>query len=233
MRLTNHLVSLWLPPLQGRGIQKEQGTRSTRNNLPVTQLQHLVDLVSFASGKGWTPATGGNFSALIQREPLEFWVTASGVDKTAVTEERLLKVDLTGKPVDGKGKASDETLLHVAIYQTTHAQFVAHTHSVWNTLASLSQSEVYEITGLEMIKAVGHKSHEETACIPILPNSQDIESLSGELRNIIRKYPQSVGVLLRGHGLYTWGSDIMETKRNLEGLEFLFEVQERRKHGSA
>jgi methylthioribulose-1-phosphate dehydratase len=31
-------------------------------------------------------------------------------------------------------------------------------------------------------------------------------------------------LLLRGHGLYTWGSDLAEAKRHVEILEFLLEV---------
>ncbi|HYU40972.1 MAG TPA: class II aldolase/adducin family protein, partial [Vicinamibacteria bacterium] len=39
------------------------------------------------------------------------------------------------------------------------------------------------------------------------------------------------GLLIRRHGLYTWGSDLDELKRHLEVLEFLLEVVGRRRDG--
>ncbi|MFQ9623914.1 MAG: class II aldolase/adducin family protein, partial [Enterobacteriaceae bacterium] len=37
--------------------------------------------------------------------------------------------------------------------------------------------------------------------------------------------PLRYGFLLRGHGLTCWGKDINEARRQLEGLEFLFECE--------
>jgi methylthioribulose-1-phosphate dehydratase len=35
-------------------------------------------------------------------------------------------------------------------------------------------------------------------------------------------------VLIRGHGLYTWGRNIVEAERHVEALEFLLETIGRR-----
>ena len=45
---------------------------------------------------------------------------------------------------------------------------------------------------------------------------------------MLRNYPVAHGVLLRRHGLYTWGESIAGARRHLEALEFLFEVESRR-----
>ena len=45
-------------------------------------------------------------------------------------------------------------------------------------------------------------------------------------------FPDAHGVLLRRHGLYTWGESIAGARRHLEALEFLFEVEARRILGS-
>jgi methylthioribulose-1-phosphate dehydratase len=37
-------------------------------------------------------------------------------------------------------------------------------------------------------------------------------------------------VLLRGHGLYTWGRTIEEAERHVEALEFLLETVGRQAH---
>jgi methylthioribulose-1-phosphate dehydratase len=41
---------------------------------------------------------------------------------------------------------------------------------------------------------------------------------------VLNRLPNTHGVLLRGHGLYTWGQDLREAKRHLEILEFLVEA---------
>lgn len=187
--------------------------------------EELAEMVRWAAGRGWTPATGGNFSARNSSEDLQFWVTPSGIDKGLTTPHQLILVDSNAKPVESGRKPSDEALLHAPIYELTEAKFVAHTHTVHNTLASLAQGSTFSISGLEMVKALrGNRTHEMTEYVPILENSQDIASLAKLLKANLLEFPNCHGILLRGHGLYTWGSDIFETKRHLEAFEFLFEV---------
>lgn len=170
---------------------------------------------------------------LLHKEPLRLLITPSGVDKGRVSVDELIELDESGTVVAGDGRPSAEALLHVPILQERHASVVVHTHSIWNTLASVfpgTENGELEINGYEMLKGLkGNPTHELTEVIPILENSQDIKSLSEELRQVLRKYPQCHAALLRGHGLYTWGEDIFETRRHLEVLEFLFEVIYRRR----
>jgi len=189
----------------------------------------LAELIREIHGRGWSPGTGGNYSRVLSNEPLRLLITPSGIDKGQVTPESLLIVDEAGKVVEGEMSSSAETLLHVAIAQETDAQVILHTHSVWNTLASLTKGNGLTITGLEMVKGLeGVKTHEHAEMIPIFENSQDIASLAEDLRKVLRDKPTTHGVLLRGHGLYTWGRSIFEARRHLEILEFLFEVTVRR-----
>lgn len=160
---------------------------------------------------------------------MRFVVTPSGVDKGEVTENSLIEVNDLGQVLDGQGKPSAETLLHVAIFEETDARVVLHTHSVWNTLVSLSREDSLELRDLEMLKGLsGIRSHEEVERIPILANSQNIPCLAESVRKALRVNPEIHGFLLRGHGLYTWGRDTAEARRHLEVLEFLFEIQARR-----
>ena len=76
-----------------------------------------------------------------------------------------------------------------------------------------------------MLKGLsGVSTHEHSESVPIIENSQDMEALSLSLAEALTKYPQAHGVLLRRHGLYTWGRDVAEARRHVEILEFLFEV---------
>src|SRR5690242_19073168 len=103
----------------------------------MNHLEHLAELGRDFHRRGWALGTSGNFSAVIQREPLRLAITASSLDKSRLAPEHILEVDADGRVVKpGEGKPSAETLLHVAIVQNRGAGAVLHTHSVWSTILS-------------------------------------------------------------------------------------------------
>jgi methylthioribulose-1-phosphate dehydratase len=214
-----------LPQSARRTCGKSHATYVEQHDLK----EEFLDLIHEIHSRGWSPGTGGNFSHVLDRDPLRLLITASGVDKGRITKHQLLEVDRDNKVAKGDGKPSAEGLLHVPIIEERGANVVLNTHSVWNTLASLT-GDTFEIEGFEMLKGLhGVTTHRDTGVIPILANSQDMVALSTDLRQILRLYPESQAVLLRGHGLYTWGEDIFEARRHLEVLEFLFELELRRR----
>jgi methylthioribulose-1-phosphate dehydratase len=177
--------------------------------------------------QGWAQGTGGNFSAVMQQQPLTLLMAPSGVDKGLVQPADLIIVDVAGTVIEGEGKASAETLLHLAILQTTNAQAVLHSHSVFGTLLSVRYAPFEKIvfSGYEMLKGLdGVHSHEEQIYLPILANSQDMAALSEQVRQLLTKTPNLYGFLLAGHGLYTWGDTLFQARRHLEILEFFFEL---------
>lgn len=185
----------------------------------------FVSLVHKITQRGWSPATGGNFGAVVDSNPLKIAITPSGIDKSTLTEDQLIVVDERAQLVSGNGKPSAETLLHVTIAQTWGGKVILHTHTVWNTLASLASGSAFSIEGLEMVKALsGNTTHEHTELVPIVSNSQDMSVLSKAFRETYQTHPSAHGVLIQGHGLYTWGQSNEEAWRHLEALEFLFEV---------
>lgn len=181
--------------------------------------------------QGWAQGTGGNFSAVLQQQPLTLLMAPSGVDKGLVQPADLITVDADGNVTEGNGKASAETLLHLAILETTGAQAVLHSHSIFGTLLSVhyAPSEQMAFSGYEMLKGLaGIDSHEAQVCLPILANSQDMAALSAQVRQLLRQIPKLHGFLLAGHGLYTWGETLFQARRHLEILEFLFELTYRK-----
>ena len=180
--------------------------------------------------KGWATGTGGNFSAVLQPDPLSLLMAPSGVDKGLVQAADLITVDDQGHVTAGSGKASAETLLHLAIVRATGAGAVLHTHSVWNTVLSqwAARDGQVVLTGYEMLKGLeGITSHTATVTIPLWPNSQDMAAVSAEIPALLTLDPAPYGLLLAGHGLYTWGATLFQARRHLEILEFLLEVQYR------
>ena len=76
-----------------------------------------------------------------------------------------------------------------------------------------------------MLKGLeGITTHEHREWVPILANDQDMTRLAGVLRDTLQAQPAAHGVLLAGHGLYTWGKDVEAAARHVEIFEFLLEV---------
>jgi methylthioribulose-1-phosphate dehydratase len=180
--------------------------------------------------RGWALGSSGNFSAVVRREPLVLAISGSGVDKGRLAAQDILEVDGNGLPLEAERRPSDETVVHLAVVRERGAGAVLHTHSVWNTLLSEAAGDAggLLLSGYEMLKGLaGVATHEHEEWLPILENTQDYGRMSREVKAALAQHPRAHGLLLRGHGLYTWGCDLEEAQRHIEVLEFLFEVEGR------
>src|SRR5262245_57208145 len=94
----------------------------------------MVEIGQDFHRRGWTLGTSGNFSVVLDRDPLVLAITESSVDKGRMQPQQILQVSSDGCVLPGiNGKPSAETLLHIAVVQTVGAGAVLHTHSVWST----------------------------------------------------------------------------------------------------
>jgi methylthioribulose-1-phosphate dehydratase len=190
----------------------------------------LVELARRADGHGWVLGTSGNFSAVVSETPLRVAITPSGLDKGRLSAGEILEIDDEGRTLRGHGRPSAETPLHLAIVRTRGARAVAHTHSTWSTLLSDRHAKAGGIAlqGYEMLKGLaGVETHEHREWLPIVENSQDWNRDAPMVAEVLRGQPAAHGLLIRRHGLYTWGRDLGEAGRHLEALEFLLEVSGR------
>jgi methylthioribulose-1-phosphate dehydratase len=180
--------------------------------------------------RGWALGTSGNFSAVVSRDPLRLAITASGVDKGALAAGDIVEIDQHGRVVAGTGRPSAEASLHLAIARARGAGAVLHTHSIWSTILSDADKDGLGIEGYEMLKGLdGVASHEHSEWLPILENTQDWAAAAPQVQRILSEHPNSHGFLIRRHGLYTWGHDLAAARRQVEVLEFLFEVMGRKR----
>jgi methylthioribulose-1-phosphate dehydratase len=116
-------------------------------------------------------------------------------------------------------------MLHLAVARATGAGAVVHTHSVWDTLASLRPGAELALAGFELLKALdGVDTHEHREVLPIFDNDQDMARLATGVEAALAARPGGHGFLLRAHGLYAWGADLESAERQLEALELLLEV---------
>jgi methylthioribulose-1-phosphate dehydratase len=178
--------------------------------------------------RGWLLGTSGNLSAVVDRQPLLLAISPSGVDKGELLPEQVLLIDERVQIVsDHVAKPSDESSLHIRIAKERGAGAVLHTHSVWNTIMSDLHADDggVAIEGYEMLKGLqGVSTHVHREWLPIIENSQDMLELADRIGETLRKNNAAHGLLLRRHGLYSWGSDLPQAKRHVEILEFLLET---------
>lgn len=193
--------------------------------------KELVHLGTGFHGRAWMLGTSGNLSAVLSRDPLRLAITASSIDKGRMNAQQILEVDGDGKMLRGSGRPSAETLLHLEVVRSTGAGAVLHTHSVWTTVLSDYHHARggFHIEGYEMLKGLeGIQTHEHREWLPVVENSQDMAALAVEARTLFKKHPEIHGLLVRRHGMYTWGKDIAAAARHVEILEFLLEAVGRR-----
>ena len=183
--------------------------------------------------RGWSVGTSSNYSIVLQRDPLQLLVTASGKDKGRLGRWDFVRINAEGAAVlSNQPKSSAESLLHSVAAQELKVGCVLHTHSVWSTeLSELFFAEGgIRIEGYEMLKGLaGITTHEASCWLEIFDNTQDIPSLAEKVRSRLADPAQTChGYLIRRHGLYTWGHDVDEARRHVEVLEFLLECVARR-----
>jgi methylthioribulose-1-phosphate dehydratase len=177
--------------------------------------------------RGWVLGTSGNFSLVIDDEPLRLAITRSGTQKGELTATDIMELDGDGISVGTTaGIPSAETRLHLEIIALRPVKSVLHTHSTWSTLVSDRFAPLggVAIQGYEMLKGLtGVTTHEHREWIPIVENDQDMPRLAAKVGETLAAHPECHAFLLRRHGLYTWGATLPEAVRHVEIVEFLLE----------
>lgn len=194
--------------------------------------QELTDTGLEFYRRGWAFGASGNFSVLLARKPLRLCITSAGNEKGTLDETNFLELDDDAEIVQGFGRPSDETLLHLSVYRLRpRARCILYSHSV----AGMQLSDKYfvdgsiTLRGYEVLKGLsGVKTHEHIESVPIVENSEDQIALSHVIENVLLENKSIHGIYIRRNGLYSWGETVDEAKRNIEIFEFLFEVAARK-----
>lgn len=192
-------------------------------------VQGLRDVGRIFWERRWSLGTSSNYSVVVNRNPLQLLVTASGKDKGKLTNEDFVLVDQAGQPIrEDQPKSSAETLLHCVAASNPDVGAVLHTHSVWSTVLSdrfAPQGGVL-IEDYEMLKGLaGVSTHTHAEWLPIFENTQDIPELAARVTEAMQstERPLTHGYIIRKHGIYTWGKHLSDAFRQIEILEFLLE----------
>lgn len=167
-----------------------------------------LDLVK----KGMVIYTWGNVSG-IDRESGLVVIKPSGVDYGAMRPEDMVVVDLNGAVVEGRWRPSSDTPTHLALYQSFPAVGgITHTHSTF--------AVAFAQAGLP-IPALG-TTHADyfygdipcTRSLTVAEIQAAYEKNTGLViaETFQGKDPLAVpGVLVKGHGPFTWGKNAAES----------------------
>ena len=179
----------------------------------------IVATGRWLDGKGWAPATSGNYSCRLNDG--SFAVTVSGRHKGRLNDDDVMRVDGAGISLDGK-RPSAETALHLAIYAMfPDCGAVLHSHSSTAVALTRAYSALagWEFAGHEMLKALpGVMTHDTAVTLPIVDNSQDMAMIWDAVSPMLGAMP---AYLIRSHGLYGWGADMAEAELVIEAVEWL------------
>ncbi len=111
--------------------------------------QLLVDLTRRAAAEGLSPGTSGNLSIRVAEGVL---ITPSGRAPADTEASDICLIDLDGVVINGSLRPSSEVPMHLAVYASTDARAVVHTHSSVATAVSLTHDVLpavhYTINGL-------------------------------------------------------------------------------------
>lgn len=191
-----------------------------------SRIDALIDCVRELGSRGWTPATSGNFSMRIDAGRIA--ISVSGRDKRQFCIDDLMLVDAEGRALAAGLRPSAETALHCQIYQRhPWTTVVLHTHSPTQTVASRLYASAggLLLEGYELLKAfAGTHTHEAELWLPVVSNSQCMETLAASLDAQLCANPLPA-YLIAGHGLYAWGRDLAEARRHLEAVDFLLDCE--------
>ncbi|MFJ3230521.1 class II aldolase/adducin family protein [Streptomyces sp. NPDC086787] len=151
--------------------------------------------------------TSGNVSARVGDTVL---VTPSGVPYDRLTPDDITGVDLTGRRVLGTLVPTSELPMHLAVYRTTDARAVVHTHAVHATAVSTLVTElppVHYMTG-----ALGG---------PVRVAPYATYGTDELADNMLRALDGRSGCLLQNHGTITHGTSLDQAYDRTAQLEWM------------
>lgn len=189
-----------------------------------TAAAQLIEAGRELHALGMVPATSGNFSAKLDDGRIA--ITVSGRHKGRLTEADIMLLDADGKPLDQR-RPSAETGLHLQLYRRyPMTRGILHPHSQAATLTAHRSEPVVVLQGYELLKAFeGITTHQTRLEIPMFDNDQDIDRLAARVDDYMNHHEGIRAYLIRGHGLYCWGSSVDAALRQCEALEFLLQSE--------
>ncbi|RZB20605.1 class II aldolase/adducin family protein [Streptomyces sp. F001] len=169
--------------------------------------QALVATARRTVADGLVVGTSGNVSVRVRDTVL---VTPSGVPYDRLTPDALTAVDLDGRQVRGTLVPTSELPMHLAVYRTTDARAVVHTHAVHATAVS---------TLVRELPAIHYMAGALGGPVRVAPYATyGTEELA---ENMLHALADRSGCLLQNHGTLTYGATLDQAYDRTAQLEWM------------
>ncbi|GGZ34158.1 class II aldolase/adducin family protein [Streptomyces poonensis] len=198
----------WETSADGRGAR-----RARERGVPEGVAQAWDALVATARrtvADGLVVGTSGNVSVRVGETVL---VTPTGVPYERLTPDDVVGVDLDGRQVLGSLRPTSELPMHLAVYGTTGARAVVHTHAVHATAVSTLVRELPLIH--YMAAALGG---------PVRVAPYAAYGTHELAENMLRALEGRTACLLQNHGTVAHGSSLSEAYDRTAQLEWMCRV---------
>ncbi|MEU6826810.1 class II aldolase/adducin family protein [Streptomyces atriruber] len=167
----------------------------------------LVDAARRTVTDGLVVGTSGNVSVRVGGTVL---VTPSGVPYDRLRPEDAVGVDLEGRQLFGDLSPTSELPMHLAIYRSTDAGAVVHTHAVHATAVSMLVAELPAVHYMAGILGGPPR---------VAPYAlYGTEELADHMLHALR---DRTGCLLQNHGTITYGDSLSQAYDRTAQLEWM------------
>jgi len=174
-------------------------------------LEEIVRCARRMSHDGLVVGTAGNISVRIGDEIV---ITPTSIPYERIEQTDLCTLDLSGRQLDGRRRASSEAPLHAQVYRTTDAAAVVHTHSLFATTLACA---------IDVLPAIHYSIHRFGG--DTIPVAEYERFGSDELADkVAAALSDRRGTLLRNHGAVTYGSSLREAYGLAVLLEWLARI---------
>jgi len=189
--------------------------------------------------QGLVVLTWGNASALSE-DRTRVIIKPSGIDYASMTADDMVVVDLDGNVLEGKWRPSSDTPTHLYLYRHfPDLGGIVHTHSRWATMFAQARREIHCFGTTHADHFYGpvpltraltrpevESDYEKNTGAVIVERFTDV-SVRFPIPNHVPKPISPVelpGVLVAGHGPFTWGPDVETAVKNAIALENIAQI---------
>ena len=162
---------------------------------------------------GWVAANDGNVS--VKLDDGTFIATPTGVSKSFITPDILVRINDKGELLEGERKSSSEIKMHLRCYsERPDVGAVVHAHPPTATGYAVANKALDEYSMIESVIAIGS--------VPVTPYGTPSTE---EVPEAITPYLQEHDVmLLQNHGALTVGADLITAYYRMETLELFAKI---------
>lgn len=158
--------------------------------------------------RGFVSANDGNISAKLSDN--EYLFTPTNVSKGSMKPGMIVKTDKNGNVLKGKLKVSSEYKMHLRVYkENSEINAVVHAHPQCATS--------FAIAGRQLDKALLTEAVVLLGVVPVagfgMPGTEEVPDSIAPYCNGYN------AVMLKNHGILTWGEDLKQAHFRMEATE--------------